>query len=83
MNPTLITDLNKNLNQRNPNLRLEERGAPTPIKCDNCKKESHGRDRCWFLHPHLRLKKKGSNDRNMGERHEHNDERERQKSQQK
>ncbi|KAJ4774217.1 01P13-1 [Rhynchospora pubera] len=24
--------------------------------CDNCKKEGHPRDKCWFLHPHLRPK---------------------------
>ncbi|KAJ4794256.1 01P13-1 [Rhynchospora pubera] len=24
--------------------------------CDNCKKEGHPRDKCWFLHPNLRPK---------------------------
>jgi hypothetical protein len=27
-----------------------------PKKCINCKKEGHGIDQCWFLHPHLRPK---------------------------
>lgn len=44
---------------RNPNPNLREpaksRGAPSSIdRCDHCKKQSHNRDSCWHLHPHLR-----------------------------
>ena len=49
--------LNRN---QNPNPRPETSGASTTIRCANCKKEGHERIQCWFLHPSLRPKKKGS-----------------------
>jgi Retrotransposon gag protein len=48
----------------NPNPRAENQGAKT-IKCDNCKKDGHSKDECWFLHLELRPKRKekGGDDR--------------------
>jgi hypothetical protein len=49
---------------RNSSSRGEIRGAAT-ARCDNCKKEGHSRDACWFLYPELRPKRK---DRGGGDR---------------
>jgi hypothetical protein len=49
---------------RNHSLKGEIRGAAT-AHCDNCKKEGHSRDECWFIHPELRPKRK---DRGGGDR---------------
>jgi hypothetical protein len=47
------------VHNRNPNHKAEKRGAISAIRCDNCKKEGHSRDGCWFLYPHLWPKRKG------------------------
>jgi gag-polypeptide of LTR copia-type len=49
---------------RNHSFKGEIRGAAT-ARCDNCKKEGHSRDACWFLYPELRPKRK---DRGGGDR---------------
>ncbi|XP_078151231.1 uncharacterized protein LOC144546570, partial [Carex rostrata] len=57
---------------RNP--RGEMRGAHGKAKCEQCKKEGHDRDHCWFLHPHLRPKwwkgDKGGQNRTGGDKGE-------------
>jgi hypothetical protein len=47
------------VHNRNPNHKGEKRGAISATRCDNCKKEGHSRDGCWFLYSHLRPKRKG------------------------
>jgi hypothetical protein len=48
----------------NHSFKGEIRGAAT-ARCDNCKKEGHSRDACWFLYLELRPKRK---DRGGGDR---------------